>query len=116
MWSSPAFGDPNWAASGDESEKRNSIWSVRLGPDGGFVASDIRREFLMPDFFRDPAAIARSGHSSPVSDITFPECGGVGLMLLGERGGIRNLGLDADNPFAAPHEFARVPRWTDPTG
>jgi len=104
VWSSPAFGDPNWAASGDDSEKRNSIWSVRLGPDGGFVVSDIRREFLMPDFFRDPAAIARSGHSSPVSDITFPECGGAGLMLLGERGGIRNLGLDADNPFAAPHE------------
>lgn len=104
VWSSPAFGDPNWAASGDDSEKRNSIWSVRLGPDGGFVVSDIRREFLMPDFFRDPAVIARSGHSSPVSDITFPECGGAGLMLLGERGGIRNLGLDADNPFAAPHE------------
>ena len=104
VWSSPAFGDPTWDATNDPAEKRNAIWSVRLAPDGGFDVSDVRRELLMPDFFKDPAAIARSGHSSPVSDITFPECGGAGIMLLGERGGIRNLGLDLDNPFAAPHE------------
>jgi hypothetical protein len=103
VWSGPAFGDPTWSASGDDSEKRNSIWSVQLGPDGGFAA-DIRREFLLPDFFTDPATVAIKGFSSPVSDITFPECGGTGLMLLGERGGIRNLGLEVNNPFAAPHE------------
>src|SRR5262249_21763165 len=44
------------------------------------------------------------GYSSPVSDITFPTCGGTAVMLLGERGGIRNLGLEVDKPFAAPHE------------
>jgi hypothetical protein len=104
VWSSPAFGDPTWDTAKDDSDKRNSIWSVRLDPEGGFVANDVRREFVMPDFFKDPAVIARSGYSSPVSDITFPECGGTALMLLGERGGIRNLGLDVDKPFAAPHE------------
>jgi len=104
VWSSPAFGDPSWDMIKDESDKRNSIWSVRLDPEGGFVADDVRREFVLPDFFKDPAVIARSGYSSPVSDITFPECGGTALMLLGERGGIRNLGLDVEKPFAAPHE------------
>ncbi|MEA2927661.1 MAG: hypothetical protein QOG38_89 [Hyphomicrobiales bacterium] len=104
VWSSPAFGDPSWDVIKDESDKRNSIWSVKLDPEGGFVADDVRREFVMPDFFKDPAVIARNGYSSPVSDIAFPECGGTARMLLGERGGIRNLGLDVDKPFAAPHE------------
>ena len=103
VWSSPSFGDATWSVGVDESENRSSIWSVRLGPDGGFVVSDIRREFQMPDFFTDPATVAVSGFSAPVSDISFPECGGAGLMLLGERGGIRNLGLEANNPFAVPH-------------
>jgi hypothetical protein len=104
VWSSPAFGDQSWAANKDNNDKRNSVWSVKLDPEGGFVADDVRREFVMPDFFKDPEAIARAGYSSPVSDITFPECGGAAVMLLGERGGIRNLGLDVDKPFAAPHE------------
>jgi hypothetical protein len=104
VWSSPAFGDQSWGANKDNTDKRNAIWSVKLDPAGGFVADDVRREFVMPDFFKDPEAIARSGYSSPVSDITFPECGGTAVMLLGERGGIRNLGLDVDKPFAAPHE------------
>jgi hypothetical protein len=104
VWSSPAFGDQSWAGNKDNNDKRNSIWSVKLDPEGGFVADDVRREFVMPDFFKDPEAIARAGHSSPVSDITFPTCGGTAVMLLGERGGIRNLGLDVDKPFAAPHE------------
>ena len=103
VWSSPAFGDATWSAMTDDSDRRNSIWSIRLGPDGGF-AGDVRREFLLPDFFTNPETIALSGFSSPVSDIAFPECGGAGVMLLGERGGIRNLGLDSNAPFAAPHE------------
>ena len=103
VWSGPAFGDPTWSAVSDDSDKRNSIWSVRLGPDGGF-AGDVRREFLLPDFFANPEVVARSGFSSPVSDIAFPECGGSGIMLLGERGGIRNLGLEFNAPFAAPHQ------------
>jgi hypothetical protein len=102
VWSSPAFGNQSWGAA-EESDKRNSIWSVKLDPEGGF-AGDVRRELVMPDFFRDPESIARAGYSSPVSDIAFPECGGMAVMLLGERGGIRNLGLDAEKPFSAPHE------------
>ena len=77
---------------------------MKLDPEGGFVADDVRRELVMPDFFKDPELIARAGYSSPVSDITFPTCSGTAIMLLGERGGIRNLGLDVDKPFAAPHE------------
>jgi hypothetical protein len=103
VWSSPAFGDQSWVAR-EAGDKRNSIWSVKLDPEGGFVADDVRREFVMPDFFKDPESIARAGYSSPVSDITFPTCSGTAVMLLGERGGIRNLGLGVDKPFAAPHE------------
>ena len=104
VWSSPAFGNAGWYALTDDNEKRNSVWSVGLGPDGGFVVSDVRREFLLPDFFTDANAIALNGFSSPASDITFPECGGPALMLIGERGGIRNGGLDADKPFAYPSQ------------
>ena len=103
VWSSPSFGDSTWATR-DDSDRRNSIWSVKLGPDGGFVADDVRRELVMPDFFKNPETISRNGYSSPVSDIAFPECSGNAVMLLGERGGIRNLGLDAEKPFANPHE------------
>ncbi|MCZ7660952.1 MAG: hypothetical protein M5U07_25505, partial [Xanthobacteraceae bacterium] len=45
VWSSPAFGNAGWNNLPDD-EKRNSIWSVRLGPDGGFDLSSVQREFL----------------------------------------------------------------------
>jgi hypothetical protein len=45
-----------------------------------------------------------------VSDISFSECGQRPVMLVAERGGIRNLGLGAENPFANPHE-ARALRY-----
>jgi hypothetical protein len=109
VWSSPAFGQTAWNSAADD-DKRNSVWSVRLGPDGSFDPSDVRREFLLPDFFTDAASIARAGYSQPVSDITFSECGARPVMLLAERGGIRNLGLDAENPFSDPHE-ARALRY-----
>jgi hypothetical protein len=109
VWSSPAFGQTAWNQA-SEDDKRNSVWSIRLGPDGGFDRTDIRREFILPDFFVKPQDIARAGMSQPVSDITFSECGQRPIMLIGERGGIRNLGLAAQNPFADPHE-ARALRY-----
>lgn len=103
VWSSPAFANAAWASLPDD-EKRNSIWSVRLGPDGGFDPSDVRREFLLPDFFVKPEDVVRAGFSQPVSDISFPTCGDRPVMLVAERGGIRNLGLGIENAFAFPHE------------
>jgi hypothetical protein len=109
VWSSPAFGQTGWNQASDD-EKRNSVWSVRLGPDGGFDPADVRRELILPDFFVKPQDIARAGYSQPVSDIAFAECGQRPVMLVAERGGIRNLGLAAQNPFANPHE-ARALRY-----
>ena len=108
--SSPDLGEANtWNGLPDD-EKRNQVWSIRIGKDGNFDTSDIRREFLVPDFFFNPQDIARAGLSRPVSDITFPQCSDRPLMLIAERGGIRNLGLDVVNPFATPHE-ARTLRY-----
>ncbi len=107
VWSGPAFGQTTWSQ-GSEDDKRNSVWSVRLGEDGSFDPSNVRRELIVPDFFTQ--ASPRAGYSQPVSDISFSECGERPVMLLGERGGIRNLGLDKDNAFAYPHE-ARALRY-----
>lgn len=109
VWSGPAFGNVAWNQASDD-DKRNSVWSVRLAPDGGFDLSDVRREFLLPDFFNRPEDIARAGYSQPVSDITFSACGPRPVMLLAERGGIRNLGLGSENSFSNPHE-ARALRY-----
>ena len=108
-WSSQGFGNPDFAAAGED-EQRNAVWSVAIGPDGGFDLDSLRREFFLPDFFRAPEAIARAGRSHPVSDIAFPSAGEQNVMLLAERGGVRNLGLAADNAFAYPNE-ARVLRY-----
>ncbi|HKA80790.1 MAG TPA: hypothetical protein VKD43_12195 [Xanthobacteraceae bacterium] len=103
VWSSPAFGQTGWNQTSDD-DKRNAVWSVRLDPNGGFDTSDVRREFMLPDFFDRHADVARAGFSQPVSDISFSECGQRPVMLVAERGGIRNLGLGAENAFATPHE------------
>ena len=108
VWSSQGFGNPDYAAAGDD--QKNAIWSIRIGEDGDFDPSDVRREFFMPDFFRTPEAIARAGLSNPVADIAFPAEGDQTVMLLAERGGVRNLGLAAEDAFAYPHE-ARVLRY-----
>ena len=108
VWSSQGFGNPDYAAAGDD--QRNSVWSVRLGQDGDFDTTSVRREFFLPDFFRSPEAIARAGRSNPVTDIAFPEVSQEPVMVLAERGGVRNLGLTAENAFATPHE-ARVLRY-----
>jgi hypothetical protein len=60
VWSSPAFGQGAWNQASDD-EKRNSVWSVRLGDNGGFDTSDVRREFILPDFFVKPQDVARAG-------------------------------------------------------
>ena len=72
VWSSPAFSIAAWDKISDD-EKRNSVWSMRLAADGSFDTSDVRREFLLPDFFVQSQDIARGGYSQPVSDITFSE-------------------------------------------
>ncbi|MGH6734908.1 MAG: hypothetical protein ACRECX_02350 [Methyloceanibacter sp.] len=108
VWGSQGFGNPDYAAG--EDDQRNSIWSVRIKEDGTFDTTSARREFFLPDFFRSPEAIARAGRSHPVADIAFPASGDQDAMLLAERGGVRNLGLAAEDAFAYPHE-ARVLRY-----
>ncbi len=113
--SSPDLGGSDWNSLPDD-EKRNTLWSVRLGPNGSFDASGVRREFVLPDFFSNPADIARAGYSRPVSDITFPACSGRPIMLVAERGGLRNLGLGRENAFATPHEARTIRYELDQTG
>ncbi len=108
IWGSQGFGSADYAAAGDD--QRNSVWSVRMGPDGAFDTTSVRREFFLPDFFRSPEAVARAGRSNPVTDIAFPAISKEPVMVLAERGGVRNLGLAAENAFATPHE-ARVLRY-----
>ncbi|HEX5778420.1 MAG TPA: hypothetical protein VFY21_06225 [Xanthobacteraceae bacterium] len=108
-WSSPDFDPEGWLALGD-AEKRNAVWSVGIAPNGSFDLASVRREFLLPDFFVGTEDIARAGFSQPVSDIAFPATPGLPLMLVAERGGMKNAGLGEQNPFATPHE-ARVIRY-----
>lgn len=108
VWSSQGFGNPDYATAGDD--QVNAIWSVGIGDEGAFDLTSVRREFFLPDFFRTPEAIARAGRSHPVSDIAFPTLGEAPIMVLAERGGVRNLGLTAENAFATPNE-ARVLRY-----
>ncbi len=108
-WSSVALGSTGFADA-SEDERRNSLWSVALTEDGNFDPSRVTREMTLPEFFTDPADIARNGASHPVSDITFPRCGPAKSMLMSERGGLRNLGLGANHPFADPFA-ARVLRY-----
>jgi hypothetical protein len=113
--SSPDLGGSDWNSLPEE-EKRNTLWSVRLGPDGSFDTSGVRREFTLPDFFSKPQDIARAGYSRPVSDITFPACSGRSVMLVAERGGLRNLGLGQENAFATPHESRTIRYELDQSG
>ncbi|MCH8240487.1 MAG: hypothetical protein IIB62_10650, partial [Proteobacteria bacterium] len=105
VWGSQSFGNPDWDGAGDN--QRNSIWSVGLDPGGNFDTGDVRREFLIPGFFAALEDFQRAGGSQPVSDIAFSSTGD---MLIAERGGLRNLGLDKEEAFASPHE-SRVLRY-----
>ena len=109
IWSSQGFSNPAFDTA-DGQEKRNSVWSVKIDEGGDFDVSHIRREFFLPDFFVQEADITRAGRSHPVADIAFPKTAEQTVMLLAERGGVGNLGLEARAPFAHPHE-ARVLRY-----
>ena len=102
VWGSHDFGKKEWANAGDD--RRNAIWSVKIAPDGSFDATDVRREFFLPDFFVGKNVLKHIGASHPVSDIAFERDGSQNIMLLAERGGVRNQGLKNENAFASPHE------------
>ena len=108
VWSGQAFGNRDWAKS--PKDQRNTVWSVAIASDGGFDSANVRREFFLPDFFVRAIDLKRAGLSQPVTDIAFPKIGEQTTMLVAERGGVRNLGLDKDEPFASPHE-SRVLRY-----
>lgn len=109
VWGSDAFGNPDWAGAGDD--RRNSVWSVAITSEGLFDTASVRREFFMPGFFPAmPRFGDKAGNSNPVADITFPECTTQNVMLVAERGSMRNLGLDEVEPFARPYE-SRVVRY-----
>jgi hypothetical protein len=113
--SSPDLGNDAWQGLGED-EKRNSLWSVRLTSGGDFDLTGVRREFVLPDFFTDQQDVARAGYSRPVSDITFPACSGRAIMLVAERGGLRNLGLGQANAFATPNESRTIRYELDQSG
>jgi hypothetical protein len=109
VWGSDALGNPDWAKAGDD--RRNAVWSVAIAKDGSFDTSSVRREFFMPAFWPGkPTFGDKAGNSNAVADITFPQCGPQDVMLVAERGGMRNLGLDKLEPFARPYE-SRVVRY-----
>src|SRR5690606_7723242 len=62
------------------------------------------------DFFRSAEAIARAGVGHPVTDLAFPAYGDQRVMLVAERGDLRNRGLTGDASFAFPEE-SRVLRY-----
>ena len=108
VWGTQGFGNADHAAAGDDA--RNSVWSVGIDGDGRFDTSSVRREFFLPDLFRSAEAIARAGVSHPVSDLAFPAYGDQKVMLVSERGDLRNRGLTSDASFAFPEE-SRVLRY-----
>jgi len=108
IWSSQGFGHPDWATATDE--QKNTVWSIALAQDGDFDTASVRREFTLPDFFTQAADVAAHGASHPVTDIAFPSLGEQKVMVLAERGGLRNLGLNSENAFAFPHQ-ARALRY-----
>ncbi|MFQ5625664.1 MAG: hypothetical protein ACE5FM_03310, partial [Methyloligellaceae bacterium] len=105
VWGSQRFDNPDWETAGDD--QRNAIWSVGIRNNGNFNVNDVRREFLVPGFFAKLEDFQRAGGSNPVSDIAFSSSG---AMLIAERGGLRNLGLDKEEAFAFPHE-SRILRY-----
>ena len=109
IWGSDAFGNADWAGAGDD--RRNSVWSVAIDEDGLFDEKTVRREFFMAAFWPSlPAMGDKAGNSNAVSDIAFPQCGPNDVMLVSERGALRNLGLDKTEAFSRPYE-SRVLRY-----
>ncbi len=103
IWASSAFGDPKWDAGNDES--RNSIWSIALDTSGRFDLSDIRREVIMPAFYRARDDRERFGESQPVASIAFTEDG---VMVVAERGVPQGFDPDNDESPLMEQGSARV--------
>jgi hypothetical protein len=97
VWGTEGFGNPAWAAG----DAHNVIWSIGIDAQGEFDGSDVRLEIVLPALGED-AETARA-----VSDIAISQDG---VMLIAERGGVRNRGLSAPDPFAVPHS-SRVLRY-----
>jgi hypothetical protein len=108
VWGSQGFGNADWADAGED--QKNTVWSIGLTEQGDFDTASIRREFALPDFFTSPDDMAAHGASHPVTDIAFPTLSDQNVMVLAERGGLRNLGLNSENAFAFPHQ-ARALRY-----
>ena len=93
VWSSDPLGAEDWGDSADD--QQNSIWSIGIAQDGSFDIQDVRREFIVPHFDNQGTPTGAA-----ISDIAFSQDG---TMLIAERGGLRNLGLDEAVAFATPH-------------
>jgi len=109
VWSSQPLGSKGFETA-EADETVNTIWSVAIGQNGSFDLDDTRLEFALPAFFAQERDIDAFGPSHPVSDIAFSRTRDDSVMLLAERGGLRNLGLDARAAFTHPHA-ARVLRY-----
>ncbi len=99
IWGAKSLGNADWEGAGDDA--KNSVWSVALGEDGSFQTESARREFIVPGFFIDEDKIEKFGEAGPVADIAFSSDG---KMLIGERGGLRNLGLSEPEAFSNPYQ------------
>ena len=96
-WGTDGLGDPTWNSADDDA--RNWIWSIAIADNGAFDLKDVRREFALPDFGPDNKSVEHAP-----SDIAF-SC--ASIMLVAERGGLRNLGLEKEEPFSRP-QISRV--------
>ena len=113
--SSPDLGGSDWASLPDD-EKRNTLWSVRLGR-GRLVrlqrrAARIRAAGLL----RQPAGRRPRGLQPAGLRHHLPGLLGPPVMLVAERGGLRNLGLGQENAFATPHESRTIRYQLDQSG
>ena len=80
VWGGKAYGNPDWETA--STDAKTTIWSVQLAEDGSFDVTDVRREFVMPDF-APLGEEALQPETSPVADIAFScDC----VMFLAERG------------------------------
>ncbi len=85
----------SWGSlTGETDDQANWIWSVGIRADGGFDVNDVRREVALPALENAYGKIL----SAP-SDIAFSV---EGVMLVAERGGMRNLKGDPESPFTQP--------------
>ena len=105
---------------GQRSAIRNTLVLATIGTqlrvvgryhrDGDFDPSSVRREFFLPDFSPIPPTSTGPAIAIPAPTSPSRMRSTQNVMLVSERGGVRNLGLKAVEPFAHPHE-SRVLRY-----